>query len=467
MSIAIVVVAALLQLGAAYTPEALADQITALPGAESLTIPFKQFSGYIDVPGVSTKHMHYWLVESASDPANDPVAFWTNGGPGCSGLLGFMTEQGPFRPLADGTLKLNEFAWNQKANMVFIEAPCGVGFSYSDNKDDYDTGDKQTAEDNYAFIQGFMTRFPEYAKNSLYISSESYGGHYMPTLAKEIVDRNTEGKNPILNFKGFAVGNPFTTVYSAIPSGMFTYWGRQLVSKPSWDRYSEVCLAGRKIDFAKCETAFLELYFEIGDLNPYALDYPVCTSGDPRLRSGRAQRNALMRHILGNSSVAMQKAVGLDPAGSYDPCVDNYAVAYLNRPEVKTALHVNPSVEWAECSRSIRYKQTDSFHPVTGIYNYLIDGNYGLDILVFSGDDDGVCPTEGTQDWIWDLGYTPSGRRWQPYKVNDQVAGYLTKWTKQKLAFATVHGAGHEVPTYKPEIALSLWTQYLNGELTN
>ena len=28
---------------------------------------------------------------------------WTNGGPGCSGLGGFLTEQGPFRPAANGT----------------------------------------------------------------------------------------------------------------------------------------------------------------------------------------------------------------------------------------------------------------------------------------------------------------------------------------------------------------------------
>lgn len=40
-----------------------------------------------------SKEMHYWFVESMEDPANAPVAFWTNGGPGCSGLLGFMTEQ--------------------------------------------------------------------------------------------------------------------------------------------------------------------------------------------------------------------------------------------------------------------------------------------------------------------------------------------------------------------------------------
>ena len=29
---------------------------------------------------------------------------------------------------------MTSYAWNQKATMVFIEAPCGVGFSYSDNK---------------------------------------------------------------------------------------------------------------------------------------------------------------------------------------------------------------------------------------------------------------------------------------------------------------------------------------------
>ena len=123
-----------------YTPEALLDQVTNLPGAENLNVNFNQFSGYLKV--TSTKNNHYWFVESMSNPATDPVAFWTNGGPGCSGLLGFLSEQGPFRPNKDLTLSMNEYAWNTVANMVFIEAPCGVGFSYSDEPDgdDYHTG---------------------------------------------------------------------------------------------------------------------------------------------------------------------------------------------------------------------------------------------------------------------------------------------------------------------------------------
>ncbi len=137
-----------------YTPEAQADQVTNLPGAEALDIKFNQFSGYIKLNG--TKNMHYWFVESERDPSKDPIAFWTNGGPGCSGLLGFLTEQGPFRTdQKDLSLTLNEYSWNKIANMVFIEQPCGVGFSYSDNPDvDYTTDDATAAKDNYALIQG-------------------------------------------------------------------------------------------------------------------------------------------------------------------------------------------------------------------------------------------------------------------------------------------------------------------------
>ena len=40
----------------------------------------------------------------------------------------------------------------------------------------------------------------------------------MPTLAKQIVDSNAQGTNFVLNFKGFAVGNPYTDPYSGTPA---------------------------------------------------------------------------------------------------------------------------------------------------------------------------------------------------------------------------------------------------------
>lgn len=53
----------------AYTTEALADQVTNMPGTEGLDIKFNQFSGYLNVNG--SKELHYWLVESMNDPVSN------------------------------------------------------------------------------------------------------------------------------------------------------------------------------------------------------------------------------------------------------------------------------------------------------------------------------------------------------------------------------------------------------------
>jgi hypothetical protein len=64
------IAAAALGLASAYTPQALKDKITNLPGSEGLDIKFNQFSGYIDINGTATKRLHYWLVESQNNPVS-------------------------------------------------------------------------------------------------------------------------------------------------------------------------------------------------------------------------------------------------------------------------------------------------------------------------------------------------------------------------------------------------------------
>ena len=240
-----------------------------------------------------------------------------------------------------------------------------------------------------------------------------------------------------------------------------------------------------------CEEFMVLMMRKVGNLNPYALDYPVCTEdatarhsglvlGNSRsvaTKFGRTQRTWLLNHMLGafeaehnltpQHTKALRDAMKLEPVEGYQPCADDYMSTYLNQASVKAAIHVKSDVEWLDCSRKILYNQLDGAKSMTPIYNYLLDGGYKLNILVYSGDDDDVCATIGTQSWIWGLGYNVDGKEWQPYTVDSQVAGYLTKWSNTKLAFATVRGAGHEVPTYKPEIALYLWDSYLKGDLTN
>ena len=101
------------------------DQITSLPGA---AFPFASahYSGLLSI--TPTKKIHYYYVESERNPSTDPIMFWTNGGPGCSGMLALFTEQGPWRPQSDGTLIHNPATWATLSSMVFLEQPAGMNY---------------------------------------------------------------------------------------------------------------------------------------------------------------------------------------------------------------------------------------------------------------------------------------------------------------------------------------------------
>ena len=98
-------------------------------------LPSNWYSGYIDAS--PTKHLHYIFVESLDDPSTDPVLIWFNGGPGCSSLLAFFQENGPFM-IDDGEfiIKKNPEPWNKRTSVLYIESPAGVGFSVADTEND-------------------------------------------------------------------------------------------------------------------------------------------------------------------------------------------------------------------------------------------------------------------------------------------------------------------------------------------
>lgn len=156
------------------------DALPQLPDCD----PFKvsSYSGYLEVS--NNKSLHYMFVESENDPVNDPVVIWFNGGPGCSSLLGYFQEHGPFI-FDDGESKIkpNPEPWNKKANVLYIESPAGVGYSFAKTSQDLKHNDLTTSEDAIAALLQWYAKFPEFKTNQLFISGESYGGIYVPYLA--------------------------------------------------------------------------------------------------------------------------------------------------------------------------------------------------------------------------------------------------------------------------------------------
>ena len=106
-----------------------------------------------------------------------------------------MYENGPYHVIEPITtsppaLYHNTFTWNNQTNMLWLESPCGVGFSYCDSAAGLRHNDTSTAGDNLAALVAFYTAFPELYSSPLYITGESYAGVYVPTLAQAILNYN-------------------------------------------------------------------------------------------------------------------------------------------------------------------------------------------------------------------------------------------------------------------------------------
>lgn len=170
---------------------------------------------------------------------------WLNGGHGCSSLGYRATaELGPLREkIFAAGLKFNEYALNKEASLLLLESSVEVGFSYSNTSFDYfKLDDDLVAEDTYSFLVNWMRRFPQYAAHNLYISGESYAGHYLPQPVEHVYERNKDRENfPFINLKGFIIGNLETDDYYDT-RGLLEYaWSHTVISDQMYNHVKHVC----------------------------------------------------------------------------------------------------------------------------------------------------------------------------------------------------------------------------------
>lgn len=212
------------------TPDA--DAVLSLPGYGKPPSP--QFSGFLNASAAEPGTMlHYWFAAAASpDWKNMPVVLWLNGGPGASSLIGMLQEQGPLIIDRAGGLLENPWAWTKLANLVALESPAGVGYSYCEamkHGGACANTDISTAKAAHAaLLDLFGAKFPELRTNAFFITGESYAGVYSPTLAAEIVAGNAAGSAAAkINLVGMVVGDPCTDNAAQRDSMDMLWWAHK------------------------------------------------------------------------------------------------------------------------------------------------------------------------------------------------------------------------------------------------
>lgn len=465
--------------------------VTKLPGFSG-KFPSNHYAGYVTLEGKPAKNLFYYFVVSERNPSKDAVVLWLNGGPGCSSFDGFVYEHGPFNfekgkpPGSLPNLHLNPYSWSKVSSVIYLDSPAGVGLSYSENTTDYVTGDIQTAADTHKFLLKWFGQFPEFLGNPFYIAGESYAGIYVPTLASDVVKGIKSAAKPVINFKGYMVGNgvtgstfdenaliPFAHGMGLIPDSLF----EEAKANCKGNYYGPV--------YENCSIVLEKIDEDLDGLNIYDTLEPCYhspltkdTKNNTNLplsfkQLGMTDRPLAVRKRIYGRSWPFHAPVrdGLIPlwpqimekaalAASGVPCMDDeVATTWLNNVGVRKAIHARPEAgQWDLCTGHLFY----SHDAGSMIFYHKNLTTQGYRALIYSGDHDMCVPFTGSQAWTSSLGYKILDE-WRSWKSNGQIAGY-TRGYENNLTFLTIKGAGHTVPEYKPHEALDFYSRWLEGK---
>lgn len=438
--------------------------VTSMPGLNA-PLPSAMDAGYVTVDQTNGRALYYFFTASQRSES-DPLVIWFTGGPGCSSLIALFEEHGPFRMnfTAEGTgIQLNPYTWSTVANVLYVESPAGVGFSYSNTSSDYNVGDLRTAEDAYLVLQGFLAKFPQYRSNPFWVTGESYGGHYVPEFAYYVAMRNNEvPKSQHINLQGIMAGNPWTSPEHEAFGVTDNWWDRGMISEAVHNDINTYCTY-KDITFWIINNVSVAATLRASPVAPFPDEMtPNQTICFNALVKGSLKEFGGV-NILGVYLDVCNNGTQGDIPDQPNYCADNQLTTYLNLLEVQQAINVlNPPVAWAECSSKVHYRKEDTESSVLYAYRYFIE-NTTARILVYSGDNDAIVPYTGTRRWIkvLDRPIVDDLHQWWVNTNGPQVGGWATKY--DRLTFTTVRAAGHEVPYMQPKRALHMFQTFIEG----
>ncbi|KAF7373349.1 Carboxypeptidase [Mycena sanguinolenta] len=444
----------------------------------------KQYSGYLDI--ANDKHLFFWFFESRNAPSTDPLVLWLNGGPGCSSSTGLLFELGPCSIANEGkNTTFNKHSWTSSANMIFLDQPVNVGFSYADGSTTVDNS-PVAGKDVYAFLELFLLRFPEYSKQPVHISGESYAGTYvrastphashsdlsqLPNVAKAIWVGNKQLEPPPrrrrpslkkINLESIMIGNGITNPY--IQMGSVADYACEGPYPLYSDPQGPEC-TGLRAKILTCQRMIKSCY----SYNSRPTCVPAILYCDSQL-FGTLARAPLKRGEICTTCASRATAKN-------SLCYEefNWIDTWMNDPMVKVALGVEPSRKFASCSTKVSLAflfQGDGAHNNAELLSELV--NEGVRLLIYAGNADAMCDYIGNERWLeaLDSSFQREFSKAKPIPWITAGSGKLFGtvrsaggggFTAGNVTFATVFEAGHMVPFDQPEAALDLFSRWISN----
>ncbi|KAF8476863.1 Alpha/Beta hydrolase protein [Kalaharituber pfeilii] len=500
----------------------------------------KQYTGYIDSYLASSPNTlapvqqnypintFFWFFEARENAANAPLTIWLNGGPGSSSMIGLFQEMGPCQVVQDRkhleTIP-REFGWDRTSNLLFIDQPNQVGFSYdtatngvlpllnlnsrfipnasappdggghiiinpndpqsikfameatnllngtfsSGNGDHTANTTEIAAQATWHFLQTWFSNFPQYYPNDsgLQLMAESYGGKYGPSFCAYIEEQNARLRNgthsgSIKELHLRSLGIVNGCIDDLVQTPYYAIYGNH-------NPYNITAIS----DSARARA--LDNFFKPGGCRDKVLECrQIQRSEDPRDVGDSELVNHICRnadkycsHTQMNPYFAAGRGVYDIAHADPDPFPPSFYLEYLNNATVQSFIGV--PINYTQSSSYVykAFSQTGDM-PRGGELDdiaYLLER--GVRVALIYGDRDYICNYMGGQAVSLAIKYSHSAEfaaaGYEDVQVNSTfVGGQVRQYGN--FSFTRVYQAGHLVPAYQPETAFTIFDRLIHGK---
>lgn len=474
----------------------------------------KSYSGYVHLSPGTLDDIHldqpvpintfFWFFEARNNPKDAPLAIWLNGGPGASSLMGLMQEHGPCRVNPDSnSTELNLWSWNNHVNMLYVDQPVHVGYSYDiltngtldqitqqwdmspwedgvpESNNTFRVGTFGTMNTNktanttenaaralWHFAQAWFTEFPAYKPGDDRVSiwTESYGGHYGPAFAAFFQEQNEKikhchpGTSPhYIHLDTLGIVNACIDQLIQIPAfpqmAHFNTYGIKAINKTIYDQsmYLYHNPNGCKDQLLHCRRVAAE-------------GGPLMYGANTTVNHICEEANIFCRYQIEAAYFNYSNRASYDIAHTNpDPFPPHFFIGYFNQPWVQAALGTPVNYTFAASSSFDAFERTGD-HSRGDTRGYLADLGHlldsGIKVALMYGDRDYTCNWIGGEAASLHVPYSEARRFRAAGYANIHTNGsYVGGMVRQhgNFSFTRVFQSGHQIPAYQPETAYRIF----------